>query len=134
MLHQEWTASLEAQIQNRVAEFLALKSKLLQFKYHPDLKTREKADILYQNQLSLEQGLKETLKRIDNVKAGAYTIGDIAAISAFLAAMVTHINEVKKLGVPPAKPMAAAIPLGVGLGVLALIAIASWPTRKRRRG
>ncbi len=97
MLSQEYTIGIEAKIQDKVATFLGLKLKLVRAMKSSDPVKSSKAKALYKNQLEYEVTLKDVLARIDNIKAGAFTMGDITKIGLFARVMYTHINEVNKL-------------------------------------
>lgn len=88
----------EAEIQKYVAEFLGMKSKLVNLKSHPSLQIQGKASGLYTDQIRLENELKENLAKIEQMKStGVFSISDTLAIGAFAAQLYGHINNVKNL-------------------------------------
>jgi len=113
-LAQGFTSAVEARIQDQVALFLSQKSTLVRLQGASNPIVQEQADKLYSQQLTLEEELKKTLKRIDNIKAGAYTISDVTAIGTFGKIMSDHIKQVQQLqaGSPlEASVITANIPL-----------------------
>lgn len=133
MLHQEFTATIEARVQEEVAKFLALKSVLVRLQGSPSPTVRDRADSLYAQQVVLERELQDTLKRIENIKKGAYTISDITAIGSFSSALRKHIKQVKDL--ESRAPIQAPLfpPLALLIGAGALVGVVAWQVRRRGR-
>lgn len=129
MLANEFTVAIEAKIQNQVAKFLTQKSVLVRLQGSSNPIVREQADGLYARQISLEDGLKDALKRIDNIKAGAYTMSDMTSVGAFATSMTKHIKQVEALA--RRSPGEA----GVGAGALTVGALAigglAWMMKKK---
>lgn len=88
---------IEARIQNRIAKFLSLKTKIIQLKQHPTISISTKANQLYNKQVRLEAELSEVLKKIELLKQGAWTFSDIANLGIFYAKMEDQIKDVGKL-------------------------------------
>lgn len=122
MLNQEFTAGIEAKIQDKVATFLGLKIKLIKAMKSGSAAKVSQAKSLYKDQLEHEDTLKDVLGRIDNIKAGAYTMSDIAKIGYFARVMYTHIKKVNQLvGVKEAS-VAGISPKVVPIGLMAIAA------------
>lgn len=114
MLAQEFTAIAEARIQDEIARFLALKSVLIRLQGSSNPIVADRATQLYAQQVTLEQALTDTMKRIDNIKQGAYTMSDITAISSFSYALRKHIQQVENLA-------GGQSTAGVGFGMPAIL-------------
>jgi len=89
--------SLEAQIQARVAEFLACKQKLLVMSRSPYASIRDDATGMLGAQKALEEDLSQSLSIIEKMKKGEYSMSDAFFVAQFAVMMERHIREVKSL-------------------------------------
>lgn len=105
---------IEGKIQARVARFLAKKADIQALRAHPLLSIREEAARLYEKQKVLEGQLQETLKRIERMKAGAWSYGDVLEIGSFAADMEKHVREVEKLQEQTRGETKTEAPMGIG--------------------
>jgi hypothetical protein len=90
-------STIEAKIQGRVAKFLGLKETVLRLTKSPSLSIQSEARELYNTQLLLEKELQTNLKRIEQIKSGAYTYSNILQVGDFAYNMENHIGKVQKL-------------------------------------
>lgn len=128
MLAQEFTSVIEARVQDQIATFLALKSKLVSLQGAPDFVLRDKAKALYATQLQLEADLKDVLLRIDNIKSGAFALADVARIGTFAVSMENQIHQVNGLA-KQAGPLTSTPIVMVGMLGIALALAYFWRTR-----
>ena len=123
----------EAAIQSEVAEFLALKGRILQFRSSPDPAVSQKADMLYTQQVSLEADLTDAMDTIKTLKVGyeqqgaGYLIaqgGTIKDLYDTAKDIKAHKSEARSfVGNGPAMAGAGALgnnALMLGLGVAAI--------------
>ena len=124
-LPKELTDSIEAKIQAKIGQFLGLKSKLVKLRRVTSIDVKSQVEKLYKRQSLLENELKIALSKIENIKKGAYTMGDVIQIGAFATAMTRQIKDVNSLAA--GSPMAKGLPIawapltaiiGIGLGVV----------------
>ena len=87
---------LEAKIQSRIADFLALKKPLLDLTQNLIPSINSKAKSLYQNQAILEKELQDNLKKIETMKTSGLDFGTVAQIGTFYAMMEKHIGDSHK--------------------------------------
>jgi hypothetical protein len=88
---------ISAQIQNRIAQFLALKSTLIGLISHPTVSISSKAKELYTTQTVLEKQLTANLQKIDQMKQGAWNFSDVSILGLFYADMEEQIKDVEEL-------------------------------------
>ena len=87
----------EGEIQKYVADFLATKSRLNRLRGSSLLNIRSQAEALYTQQTHLEQELNKTLAKIEQMKAGSWSLGDVLEISNFAFNLYTHSQDTKAL-------------------------------------
>lgn len=88
---------IEGEIQKQVGKFLALKSSLNWLRGSSQLNIRAEAEQLYAKQLALEADLQTTLANIEQLKSGAWDMGQVLTIGSFAYTMVDQISDVKNL-------------------------------------
>lgn len=96
----ELLLQIEAKIQNRIADFLYLKSKILAFQGVPNPEIQGEAATLMGKQTFLEDKLREALNSIDALKQGGFdwsNLSDISTLTMFYADMEKQIGDVNDL-------------------------------------
>lgn len=86
---------VEALIQSKIAEFLALKLKLVQLRAHSDIAIKARAHGLLAVQQRLEVELKVVLEKIESFKTGTWQ--SAIEIIDFGQRMIRHMNKVNAL-------------------------------------
>ena len=92
-----WTSYLEAGIQDKVAEFLALKSKLLLLQKHSNTNIAIEAKELYANQLVLEAELPKQLATIEKAQQEGWQFIYLAYLGTYAKKFKDHLDDSKKL-------------------------------------
>jgi hypothetical protein len=105
---------VEAGIQKKIGRFLSLKSELIKLTRHGSLTIQEETAGLLVQQRRLESKLTETLSKIEQLKSGAWSFGNVFEVSSFSVDLVTQINKVGKLK-QKAQTMAGTIVPETGL-------------------
>jgi hypothetical protein len=115
---------VQASIQSRVAQFLTLKSTLVQLKQSSNSNIAGQASVLYNTQVKLEGLLTDNLDRLKVIQSAGLSLSAIpslVSIGTFGSEMEKHISSVNNLsdqarGVVPVKQ--AGFPWGwVFLGI-----------------
>jgi ABC-type uncharacterized transport system permease subunit len=127
-LFQNQIDQAQADIQSRVAQFLALKSTLATLKTSLDPNTSSKANVLYVRQGQLEDLLTKNLDKLKKVQAEGLSfssVADIASIANFALAMESQISDVNTLadasrGVPVKKSSLLSAGLNMKTGIILL--------------
>ena len=121
-------SAVQARIQGEVGQFLGCKQTLLRLQSSSDPTVKSQADKLMTVQLTLEDGLTNTLATIERVKSGTWTYGDIITLTAFAVSMEDQISAVNKLS-------KGQLTTGMGTGTLALIGVGAvglfWLMKRR---
>jgi uncharacterized protein YoxC len=86
-----------AKIQSKVGEFLLCREKLTKLVNHPDIIIKVDADSLLSDQNTLEVDLNQALAKIDQIKAGNWTLSDISDLGQFAYSLNQHIENTDKL-------------------------------------
>ena len=88
----------EAKIQAEVAKFLAAKATIVNLVTKGSTtQIRGEANLLLEQQRTLEKELQSALSIIEQVKSGAYVMSDIVTVGAFAYSLQQHIKKVKDL-------------------------------------
>lgn len=124
--------TVAARVQSEVAKFLGLKQTILGLQRNSDLNLQNKANQLYQKQLSLEGQLTDILQRITNMQAGSYTISDITTVGLFANNMEQQIKDVNALSKGQASTLPVSTPLLVGSLAFVGLAFAYYRMGGRR--
>lgn len=126
MLSQDYSspaAVTEAKIKQYVGQFLSQESPLITLSNSRNISVQTEARKLYNEHKSLDTNLQKALKIIDNIKAGAYSIGDVLTLGTFATQFGLHINKSAKFLKSQGMTTASALPKGdtpTGGGLLAL--------------
>lgn len=104
-----WTTYLEAGVQDKVAEFLALKSKLISLQNHSNINIAKEAKSLYNDQLSLEAELPEKLAMITKAQEEGWRFIYLAYLGTFAKKFKSHLEDSKDLIKAAKSTMTAAV-------------------------
>lgn len=88
---------IQSEAQRIVGEFLASRSKLTKLQSSSDSGIQAKAGKLLATQSVLENELQRNQEALARVQGGAYTLGDVATLSAMLYGMNSQTSAVKDL-------------------------------------
>lgn len=88
---------VQGKIQKQIGTFLSLKDKLIKLQHSQNPTIVMRANEFFEIQAALEAQLPTTLQLIDNVQKGAYSAGDLIAISSFALSMEKQIRDVNAL-------------------------------------
>lgn len=87
-----------AALQEKIADFLAARSRLINLQKNPSLQIQGQARVLYAAQLQLEDRLyNEIMPKIQKVQSGTWDFSDIATLGGFTGLLVQQINHVNGL-------------------------------------
>lgn len=87
---------VEGQINNKISEFLGLKSKIV--KAQGDANQGETATELLVQQKYLEGKLSEALATVQSMKdSGDYSVSELTSLMTFYYLMENHINDVNDM-------------------------------------
>lgn len=90
--------SARAQLQEKIADFLAARARLGRLMSNPSLQIQSQAKLLYAMQAQLEDTLyKEVMPKLQKVQAGTWDFSDIASLGGYTAQIVKQINDVNAL-------------------------------------
>lgn len=117
---------IEALIQSKVAEFLALKLKLVELRRHSDISVKARAEGLLGVQQRLEVELKVVLEKIELFKTGVWQ--SAIEIIDFGQRMIRHMSKVNALRRDAGQTGATQAMFGVDWKILAIpLAILAVP-------
>lgn len=87
--------ALQARIQAEVGTFLTLKGQIMQYMNSPNPQIAQKAQELYQTQVSLEGQLQQQMPIVTAIQGGgSYDAGQLTSLGAFAIQMESHISNV----------------------------------------
>ena len=90
--------SARANLQEKIADFLAGRARLSRLMSNPNLQISGQANGLYAVQLQLENQLQNDITpRLQAIQGGAWTFSDIAQLFSFTSSVIGQINNVNKL-------------------------------------
>jgi len=98
------TDQIETNIRAYVGRFIAGRATIAQLQQSPDLQVQSQANKLMTTQLQLEPDLEKATALITNIKAGAYTFGDLLWLGNFGRQLTNQVKAVENLakGLKPA--------------------------------
>lgn len=118
-----------AKLQEKIAEFLAARARLIRLQDNPNLQIKGQAQGLYAVQTNLEMRLQnEIYPKLQAIQTGTWGISDVIALGGFTGLLIKQIDDVARLerqagGYQPAplfdmQTMAIGIPALIVLGLV----------------
>ena len=90
--------SARANLQERIADFLAGRARLSRLMSNPNLQISGQANGLYAVQVQLESQLQNDITpKLQALQGGSWTFSDIAQLIGFTSSVVSQINSVNRL-------------------------------------
>lgn len=129
------TGKVEGEIRAYVGRFLQARASLTNLLESRDPAVSQRANKLFKRQLILEPELEKTLKTIDEMKEGRYSLFEIGKAANFSREMIIHVRKVEAL----AKGNKLELIAGIGgspliiVGGMALTALFVMKEMRRRR-
>lgn len=88
---------IETNIRSYVGRFIAGRATITKLQQSPDLQVQSQANKLMTTQLGLEKDLDKATSLIPNIKAGAYTFGDLLWLGNFGRQLTAQVKSVDNL-------------------------------------
>lgn len=129
--------SARAAVQAKIADFLAARARLIQLMKSSNLQIQGQANVLYQNQVALENQLYDTvMPKLSAIQSGQWQLSDVALLGGFTTSIIQQINSVDKLyvqagGTLPSTGFDITTVAVIGTGVLALGLLGGFFAAKR---
>ena len=132
-----WQDKIEAELQSKIGEFLSLKARLVNLQTIPSISIKSKANGLYAIQITLEEKLKENLKKIELMKIGGVQFWVVLELGEFVYRLDRHVKAVKALareaeGLEP-EPFINWKTWGIPIAILASGLITFMGMRSKRK-
>lgn len=114
--------SARAEVQEKIADFLAARARLGRLMTNPSLQVQGQANSLYATQQLLENQLQnEIYPKLTAIQAGTWSFSDIATLGSFTFSIMNQIDAVNRLdaqgsGVNVSQPW-LSMPVMIGLGL-----------------
>lgn len=90
--------SARANLQEKIADFLAGRARLSRLMNNPNLQISGQANGLYAVQVQLESQLQNDITpKLQAIQGGAWTFSDIAQLIGFTSSVMSQINSVNRL-------------------------------------
>ena len=90
--------SARANLQEKIADFLAGRARLSRLMSNPNLQISGQANGLYAVQVQLESQLQNDITpKLQALQGGSWTFSDIAQLISFTSSVVSQINSVNRL-------------------------------------
>lgn len=87
-----------AALQEKIADFLAARARLIRLMNSPSLQIKGQAQSLYAQQVQLENQLQnEITPKVQAIQAGTWTFSDVVALGSFTANIANQIAQVNQL-------------------------------------
>lgn len=122
---------VRAKLQEKIADFLAARSRLSNLMKNPSLQIQGEAKGLLSVQIQLEDRLyKEILPKIQAIQAGVWSFSDIALIGSFTSIIVKQIGDVNRLvsksgGIVEKEPLLDVKTMMIGIPALLVLGLLS---------
>lgn len=90
--------TMRATVQEKIADFLAARARLIRLMKNPSLQIQSQANGLYAVQVELERQLQSDIyPKLTAIQSGVWDFSDLALLGGFSLAMVNQIKNVNSL-------------------------------------
>lgn len=90
--------TMRAQLQEKIADFLAARARLSRLMKNPSLQVQGQANGLYAVQIELENQLQNVIyPKLTAIQSGVWDFSDITLLGGFTLSMTKQVNDVNGL-------------------------------------